>query len=63
MSTWLTNCRLIDGIANRPAVDMAIEICGSKIGRILQSSALETEDVIGADDQIIDCLLYTSRCV
>ncbi len=54
MSTWLTNCRLIDGIANRPAVDMAIEICGSKIGRILQSSALETEDVIGADDQIID---------
>ncbi len=54
VSLWLTNCRLIDGIANRPQVDMAIEICGSRVGRILETSALEESGILESKDQTID---------
>ena len=54
VSLWLTNCRLIDGIANRPQVNMSLEICGSRVGRILESGALQEGSVLKQEDHVID---------
>ncbi len=54
MSIWLTNCRLIDGIANRPQVNMSLEICGSRVGRILDNGALQEGGILSQEDQVID---------
>ena len=54
MSTWLINCRLIDGTGSRPKEGMAIEIHGSKIGRIVSGNVFGDEVMTGPQDQVVD---------
>ena len=54
MSTWLVNCRLIDGTGSRPKENVAIEVRGSRIGRIVSGNVFGKEVVAGPQDEVVD---------
>ncbi len=55
MSTWLVNCRLIDGTGSRPKENMAIEIQGPKIRRIVPGNVFGGDETkAGPGDQVVD---------